>query len=407
MNKIVIIGGGTAGWLTAIFARKVFSEDVTVVSSSLIDILGAGEGSTPNLLGMLKNFEIDIEDFIKKTHATKKSGVTFINWGEKESAFSHLFNLNGDQKYGLHFNARKTAEYLENYSKDLGIKKVDARIEEFKSDSDGNIISVICEEGISINCDFLFDCSGFQRLVTGKHFNSEWISYSDKLICNKAFAFFLPQEEEINENSVTETNAVAMKSGWMWKIPLQNRMGCGYAYSDKHITLEDAKKEVEEYLGKDIKIEKAFQFNPGSFRRTWINNTISLGLSSGFIEPLEATSIMGLIISMEKLITLKIFEGNEYTREEYNKFVSSNNEQIVTFLMHHYNCGRKDTEFWRDVDKIELPDVLKFVRSGNTFDPPTIKKMFKLERGDLIFGEKNYRVVDYGHRAKKKEKSFL
>ena len=338
MKKIVVIGGGTAGWLTALFAKYKFSQDITVIASSSIDILGAGEGSTPNLMGTLKNFGIDIYDFIEKTDSSIKEGITFVNWDEsKFGCFNHLFKSNGKTFYGLHFNARKTSDYLEKYSLNLGVKKIDGVVKTFNEDSNGNIKQIVLDDNTNVECDFVFDCSGFQRLITGSHYNSEWISYSDKLICNKAIAFLLPQTEKLTAKTITKTNAIAMKCGWMWKIPLQNRFGCGYVFSNKFTTLEDAIVEVEDFLKTKIEIVKVFDFNPGVYKKTWINNSISLGLASGFVEPLEATSIMGLILSLEKLAQINLFEKNNGGVDEYNKFVENNNKQILYFLMHHYN----------------------------------------------------------------------
>lgn len=408
MKKIVVVGGGTAGWLTAIFVRHIFSEDVTVIASSSIDILGAGEGSTPNLLGTLKSFNIDIDDFIKKTDSTIKAGVRFYNWDKsKLGVFDHLFNMDGNVFYGLHFNARKTADYLEKHAHTLGVKKIDGLVNSFIENSDGDIKKIILNNGSTIDCDFIFDCTGFQRLIIGNHHNSEWVSYSDKLICNKSFAFFLPQTEKLDTKTVTKTNAIAMKCGWMWKTPLQNRYGCGYVFSDKFITLEDAVNEVEDYLKTKIEIVKVFDFNPGSYKKTWINNSIALGLASGFVEPLEATSIMGLIMSIEKLMRLNIFEKNKKDIEEYNDFVESSNKQIVYFLMHHYNCGRLDTPFWRYVNSIELPEMLKKMRSDDGFDVDEVKKYFKIKNDKLIFGGKNYHSVTGGHQFKKVIKTLI
>jgi tryptophan halogenase len=408
MKKIVVIGGGTAGWLTAIFAKFMFSENVTVISSSAIDILGAGEGSTPNLMGMLKNFKIDIDDFIAKTGASIKAGITFENWDPSMGgSFDHLFNLDGEQKYGIHFNARKTADYLENYAMSVGIKKIDKIVKTFINDSNGDIVSITMDDDTKIDSDFIFDCTGFQRLVIGKHYKSEWISYSDKLICNKAFGFFLPQTNNVTKKSIMKTKAIAMKNGWMWGIPLQNRFGCGYSFSDQFTTVEEAKKEAEAYLNREIEIVKVFDFSPGSFKETWINNTIALGLSSGFVEPLEATSIMGLIISLDKLNKYNIFEKNKENIEDYNRFVISNSEQIVTFLMHHYNCGRNDSPFWEKINQIELPEVLKKIRSEQPFEKTVFESFFNVKNDKLIFGEKNYATVTGGHKSKKIEKTLI
>jgi tryptophan halogenase len=413
MKRIVIIGGGTAGWITAIFAKKHFSDSVTVISPSSIDILGAGEGSVPNMPAIFNSFGIDIEDFLTTTDATIKTGIEFINWNKNvEGSFNHLFsiweNIVDKNAYGFHFNARKTADYLESFGKNIGIQTNDEVIQKFIEDSDGNIIKIITESGLEIDLDFIFDCSGFSRLLIGKHFKSKWKSYSEHLICNKAFGFFLPQDEILDINSKTKTKSISMNSGWMWQIPLQNRWGCGYVFNDNFISVEDAKKEVENYIGKEITIQKVFDFNPGVYKETWKKNCIALGLSSGFIEPLEATSIMALIVSLNKLQSYNIFQTNDKNKNDYNKRVINISEQIMSFLVNHYKCGRLDTAFWRHINSMESPISLHKIKNTKELDSFVMKKIFGVSIIDnLMFSQFQYQLVDYGHTIKKKKNTLI
>ena len=412
MKRIVIIGGGTAGWITAIFAKKHFSDSVTVISPSSIDILGAGEGSVPNMPIQFNSFGIDIKDFLTTTDATIKTGIEFINWNKDvDGSFNHLFtilNEVNENSYGFHFNARKTADYLESFGKNIGIQTKDEVIKKFIEDSDGNIIKIITESGLEIESDFIFDCSGFSRLLIGKHFKSEWKSYSEHLICNKAFGFFLPQNEVLDVNSKTKTKSISMSSGWMWQIPLVNRWGCGYVFNDNFITVEDAKKEVEKYVGTEITIQKVFDFNPGVYKDTWKKNCIAMGLSSGFIEPLEATSIMTLILSLNKLLSYNIFEPIDKNKNDYNQRVTNINEQIVSFLVNHYKCGRLDTPFWRHIQSLESPTSLQKIKNTKELDSSIMKKIFEVATIDsLIFSEFQYQLVDYGHTIKKNKNTLI
>jgi tryptophan halogenase len=412
MKRIVVIGGGTAGWITAIFAKKYFSDSVTVISPSSIDILGAGEGSTPNMVSTFSSFGIDIEDFLKTTDATLKTGIEFINWNKEASgSFNHLFNLHKDDLYSFHFNARKTADYLETFGDGIGIKTKDEVIKEFIEDSNGNITKIITESGLKINCDLIFDCSGFNRLLIDKHLKSEWKSYSEYLTCNKAFGFFLPQEETLDVFSKTKTKSISMSSGWMWQIPLRNRWGCGYVFNDSFISVEDAIKEVEMVAGQKIEVQKVFNFNPGVYTETWRKNCIALGLSSGFIEPLEATSIMTLIESLTKLRSFNIFELSDLNRDYYNRNVTNISEQIVNFLVNHYKCERRDTPFWRYVNELESPlplQKIKKIKKIKELDTIDIKKIFNINRKDsAVFSEKNYEIVDYGHIISKKKSTLI
>jgi tryptophan halogenase len=412
MKRIVVIGGGTAGWITAIFAKKHFSDSVTIISPSSIDILGAGEGSTPNMPITFSSFGIDIKDFLTTTDATIKTGIEFINWNKNvDGSFNHLFTISDnyvENAYGFHFNARKTADYLESFGKNIGIQIKDEVIKKFIEDSEGNIIKIITESGLEIDSDFIFDCSGFSRLLIDKHFKSEWKSYSEHLICNKAFGFFLPQNEELNMDSKTKTKSISMSSGWMWQIPLQNRWGCGYVFNDDFISVELAKKEVEDYIGKEITIQKVFDFNPGVYKETWKKNCVALGLSSGFIEPLEATSIMTLIVSLNKLKSYDIFNPNDENKNYYNKHITNVSEQIVSFLVNHYKCGRIDTPFWRHIDRLESPTSLQKIKNTTKLDTSTIKKIFGISNSDSItFDEYSYELVDYGHIIKKNKTTLI
>ena len=409
MKQIIVIGGGTAGWITAIFAKKHFSDSVTIITPSSIDILGAGEGSTPNMVGIFNSFGIDIEDFLKNTDATLKKGIEFINWNKKMSgSFNHLFNIHSDNLYGFHFNARKTADYLERFGNNMGIKTKDEVIKKFVEDSNGNIIGITTESGLQINCDLIFDCSGFSRLLIDKHFKSEWKSYSEYLTCNKAFGFFLPQNETLGTFSKTNTKSISMSSGWMWQIPLRNRWGCGYVFNDNFISLEDAIKEIETTVNQKIEVKKVFNFNPGVYKETWKKNCIALGLSSGFIEPLEATSIMTLIESLNKLKSFNIFKSNDYDRNYYNEYVITISEQIVNFLVNHYKCDRNDTPFWKYVDELKSPSALQKIKTIKELDIKSIKKIFNINDRDIVvFTEKNYLTVDYGHTIKKNKYTLI
>jgi tryptophan halogenase len=193
-----------------------------------------------------------------------------------------------------------------------------------------------------------------------------------------------------------------MSSGWMWQIPLQNRWGCGYVFNDDFISVELAKKEVEKYIGKEITIQKIFNFNPGVYKETWKKNCVAMGLSSGFIEPLEATSIMTLIVSLNKLKSFDIFNPNDENKNYYNKHITNVSEEIVSFLVNHYKCGRNDTPFWRHIDGLESPTSLQKIKNTTKLDTSTIKKIFEISNSDSItFGEHSYELVNYGHTIKK------
>ena len=399
MKDIVILGGGTAGWLTALYCVKTFpNNSITLVESDKVGILGAGEGSTPRLIQFLNDYDIDIIDLIKNTKSTLKNGISFENWNGDGKKYFHdfdvikkfkLYNHDNYLKYlisnnknlddyeyssilsyqnkvdvdnvvtALHFDARLLADYLKNISIDRGVKHYIGEFEDVSFDEQGNINKLIVSS-IDINCNFVFDCSGFARLIIGKKLKSKWIDYQKHLPIKKAIPFFLKNEEEIKPY----TQAIAMKYGWVWKIPLQHRIGAGYIFDSDYITDEQAFDEVKEMFP-EIKYTRTIQFDAGCYEQVWIKNCIALGLSSGFTEPLEATSIWSLLSQLyllnDFLYDMNTLDNNNI--QKYNEIVLNNNRNILNFLHLHYLTKRNDTEFWKQFKtKNELPERLMQIK---------------------------------------------
>lgn len=443
-KKMVVVGGGTAGWLTALFVRNIFpNAEMVVVESSKLDILGAGEGSTPNLVEMLKDLGISIYDVIKHTNATFKTGIKFTNWHGDDTSYFHpfhegeyflnfdlplwafeeigkgnnldLFSLNSycsdqnkldvyfDHNEGIfkfnvidaiHFDARKLAEFLRSVAQARNIEVIDTIVEDIVTDADGNITSLKCENNLSIDCDFVFDCSGFKRLIIGKFFNSEWNDYTKKLPVNKALPFFLPAEKD---HIPPYTEAIAMKNGWIWKIPLQHRYGCGYVFSDNHTTKEDAKNEIFSLFG-DVDIPREFDFDPGFYKKIWIKNCIAFGLSSGFVEPLEATTIMTQIV-MLKFFESKCMPGlinnDEKYKELFSNVFSGLMIEIMDFIQLHYLTQRKDSNFWSNFSKENIisDKIIKLLSIKNVFESTNlaVDTFPSFNSHFVLAGTKNYK----------------
>ena len=404
-KKILVMGGGTAGWLTALYLTKTFPQyHVTLMESKPIGILGAGEGSTPHLTAFLKMLGVDLQELLKECKGTIKQGISFENWNGDGEKYFHPFavhneynqfsidNLFGygcydyylkhlihrkmplkDHTYSsiqsyknivdtdnidhsLHFDAHLLANYLQKITK--VDKHVYDEIKSIKHDEQGNIIKIN-----DIECDFVFDCTGFRRELIGKVYGSKWKNY-DCLPIKKAIPFFLPTDNK------PYTQAIAMKYGWVWKIPLQHRYGAGYIFDSDYITEEQAFNEAKEMFP-DIEYVRTIDFNAGRYQQTWINNCIAVGLSSGFTEPLEATSIW---MATEQLRTLEsfvdvMFTNDEDTKNEYNKLIGNNNDIVMEFLYFHYMTKRNDSPFWREFrQKNWLPDFddkLESIKQGN------------------------------------------
>jgi tryptophan halogenase len=398
--KVTIIGGGTAGWLTALVVNKFWkNSDVTVIESSQIGILGAGEGSTSNFGKMLMMLDIDQRDFFKKTGATVKKGLELINWTTNNETIYHIMigeDTRSKTGYAFHFDAKMTAEYLKTIALERGINHIDGTVKNVNIDN-GNVTSVVLESSEVINLDFLFDCSGFARVILGKVYNENWVNYSKYLLLNKAFGFFLPQTKEYKFEEKTTTELTSMNCGWMWKVPLQHRWGCGYVFNDTYTTVDDAKKEIEEHLGMEIKIQKVFDFNPGSYERSWVNNTIAIGLSYNFLEPLEATSLMLVVMQLKRLIDI---DFDETKRDNFNKWCQEVTEQNMMFVRYHYLCERNDTPFWKDCTQMPIPDKLEKILSKDgsiniKYDHELLKELELTESkvNELTFFVGNYQLV--------------
>ena len=404
MKKIVIIGGGTAGWLTALFTQKNWEgADVTIIASSKIGILGAGESSTPNFPDILNGLGIDENDFVKKTKSTIKIGNDFINWRGDGKNVVHTFVGGPESLHGFHFDARLVADYLKNVSLERGIKYIDNEIVGFNQLDNGDVNEIILSDNTTIQSDFVFDCSGFARLIIGKLYNQEWISYNKYLNIDSAIAFFLPQRDNLNHESKTTTKSIAMKCGWMWNAPLQHRWGCGYAFNSNYIDDIEAKKEVENYIGEEITIVKKFNFNPGTYKNAWVNNCMAIGLASSFLEPLEATSLLTSIMMLRKLKTLNFDSKN---KDRFNDFFTNLNEQNLYFIKYQYMCDRNDSKFWIDQKNVEVPEkLLKMVNKNGELlvkSNDEIKSILGIvdDNRSMVFGYYSYNTM-YKKNSKK------
>jgi tryptophan halogenase len=440
MRNIVVLGGGTAGWLTALYAHTVFPNDkITVVQSKEIGIIGVGEATTPNIVAFLSQIGIDIIDLIRCTKGTIKSGINFENWNGDEKRYMHgfcdkvtdfsvhpTFGVDGQDfflkkciaeglsledynyqihlaydnkidlhrtEWAIHFDTNEFSKYLSKKGAERGIEIVEGVYTHATQDDRGHIKTLYLEDGRSVPVDFVFDCSGFARLLIGKVYQDKWISYSKHLPMKKAIPFWI-DEPEVKPY----TSAIAMKYGWMWQIPLQHRTGAGYVFNSDYITVEEAKAEVEEYLGHEIEIRRVIDIDPGRFENYWIKNCVAVGLSSSFIEPLESTSIF---LSIGQLDTFRQFineidDPNESSIKVFNDIVGNNMDDTMNFVYLHYLTKRNDTAFWREFrEKNPSPermkDLIPFIKDAN-LRPYNIPNL----RINVYFALYSYLQVCYG-----------
>lgn len=398
--KLTIIGGGSAGWMSALFLKKRYPHfNITVVNSSKLDILGAGEGTVGNSSFAFDYMDLDAFEFIKRTKSSIKTGVRFTGWNKDTDYFmglapmayeenkniypkvvatavkeyGSLNNLNmyyrqafddrlpfkkenltnkyfSDSSFiwkmwvAWHFDARLLAAFLAEKAEERGVTVIDNIVSGFKSNNSGNINKIIFEDDSELDCDFVIDCTGFQRLVIGKYFRSDWVDYKEYLPLDTGLAFMLP----VKENLPPYTELIAMDAGWVFNIPLQHRTGAGYLYSSKYISEEDAIKEIKNKYG-DVQIIKKFNFNAGHYKESWIKNCIAIGLSSGFLEPMEATTMHGTIRMLYKFVdTIDLENYSDQDITYFNNHLHSFYADCRDFIAIHYITNREDTPFWKN-----------------------------------------------------------
>lgn len=396
---IVIAGGGTAGWITAyiIDEAQPGKHNITVIESSSIGIIGAGEGSTGILYDLVSgsffgrnNFD-NVLDFLEETDSTPKFGIYHQNWSKEsgqgyfaplddpptykaspDPVFNYVLANYGNKKahlasfmgqsyennklpnsgFGFHFNAHKVGQF---FKKRLEVRKnftvIDAVIENVNLDEKGHISNLNLNTTQTIYGDLFFDCTGFARVLMSK-LDNPWVSYSENLLADRAMPFILEHTETSKKQTKPYTGAHAQSSGWMWDIPLQNRRGCGYVYSSNFITEDEAQREIEQYLGQPIEPIKHLKFDAGRSDRLWVGNCIASGLSAVFMEPLEATSIHTTILQMANFVMDYLTPEKETTILEvnaklFNKKFMIFNDSVRDFLNLHYQGGRTDSEFWK------------------------------------------------------------
>jgi tryptophan halogenase len=420
--RIVIVGGGTAGWLSAAFLAKtnnllklsggVAAHDITVVESANIPTIGAGEGSTglftDAIFNKLASLGITETDFLYGSDATLKMGIRFKDWDgvgtefispiqptdtclvnidldllsyvaygkAHNSSFCGYLMENGLSSYytnktkttgthSYHFNAHKVGEYLKKVCIKNGVKHIQGEVMRLNRNVfNGNLDSVTLDDGITkIEADLWIDCSGFARVLT-KPMGCGWKSYSNSLVTNAAIPFI--EKFQTNTDVRLETLSQALPNGWMWKIPTQERYGCGYVYSDNFTTYDNAVEELQKVLGREIEPLRNIKFDAGRLDKVWVKNVIGMGLAGSFLEPLEATSIHTTILQLDILCHHFLYDETQHTlidtsRDRYNFFIARLIDDFADLIQMHYMTKREDSEFWKYCKhSLEKRDKVKY-----------------------------------------------
>jgi tryptophan halogenase len=430
VKNIIVLGGGTAGLVTCLVLKRTFPEyNITVIESDSIGIIGVGESSTEHWYEFMNYCNINVSQLLRETDATIKKGIKFDNWnGDNKSYFhsvdgnfynrlnpvysfyslkvliangikiedalvdtnlvEYVSGINTSKQY--QFNTFKLNEYLHLIAKERGVIFVKDDIDNIKLTETGDVKSLISKDGAEYAADFFVDSSGFKRLISSK-LGAKWVSYSKYLPMNHALAF--PTEDTSDLKPYTLSRALG--SGWNWRIATSGRHGNGYVFCDKFIDATKAHDEIQSYYKEEVKVAKDIKFEAGRVDKFWINNCVSIGLSSSFVEPLEATSIGNTILQAFGLCKmLPAWEVDRKICKVYDdEFIKSFNN-IVDFVQLHYMTKRNDTEFWR-----ELPSIMEqtdFIKDNlEMFKKVTpVHSLFKGEF--LMFNSHNWNQVMAG-----------
>jgi len=410
--NVTIIGGGTAGWMTAAALAKLLPTrcNVHLVESEAIGIVGVGEATLPHIRAFNERLGIDEAEFMARTRATFKLGIEFIDWGAIGDSYIHPFGTYGRDQgalsfhqywlrmrhegrtvaeleefsfacklarlgrfgmpsgdpediastfgYAYQFDATLFAPYLRALAEGLGARRTEGRIVAVHRDGEsGDIRSVQLESGERIEGDLFVDCSGFVSLLLGKALSEPFQDWSHWLPTDRAVAMPCRTETPLTPY----TGVIAMHSGWRWRIPLQNRTGNGYVYSSAFLSDDVAAEAlVAAVEGEPIAEPRVLRFKAGRRERSWVGNCVAVGLASGFLEPLESTSIY--LIQQAITALIELFPEREIAasdRDEFNRIIDLEYDRIRDFLILHYHATtRTDSDFWNYVRTMKVPDSL-------------------------------------------------
>lgn len=413
IKTVVIVGGGTAGWMSAAFLSRVGFPgcQIRLVESDEIATIGVGEATIPAIITFNEFLGLDENDFLRSTQGTFKLGIEFVNWGQVGESYMHGFSPPGSDIGGVncyqywlkmrelgvvddlgkicigvvasaqakfmrrrpelvtsplahlfnafHFDAGLYAQYLRKYAQARGVIRTEGRIVRTQlRDADGHIESVVLASGERVEGDLFVDCSGIRALLIGEALGVPYEDWSHWLPCNRAIA--VPGESA--PSLLPYTRATAHSAGWQWRIPLQHRIGNGHVYSSQFMSQDEATSILMNNLdGKPLAEPRYIPFVPGRRQQTWVKNCVAVGLSSGFFEPIESTNIHLIQTAIQRLVSLFPNAGFESAdRDEYNRQTQFEYERIRDFIILHYKATRRDdSAFWRHCRDMAIPDTLQ------------------------------------------------
>ena len=411
MRKILIVGGGTAGWMTAALFGRLFQGlyDIELVESEAIGTVGVGEATIPPIKKYNELVQLDEVEFMQRTQGTFKLGIQFVDWLRPGHSYMHGFGVIGQDwewlrchqywlrtnergrardfvdfsintaaarankfmharadmsdspiseiVHAFHFDASLYAKYLRGLAEQHGVKRTEGKIVDVQQHEDGDIASVALEGGQKLDADFFIDCSGFRGLLIGQTLGTEYEDWTHWLPCDRAMAVPCARTKPLTPY----TRSTALAPGWQWRIPLQHRTGNGLVYSSKHIDDDAAEKLLLSNLdGEQLANPNRLRFTTGKRVKMWNRNCVAIGLAAGFLEPLESTSIHLVHAAAVRLVHLFPDRATDQaTIDEFNRQSDFEWERIRDFIILHYWANERPGGFWEYCRNMELPATLQ------------------------------------------------
>jgi tryptophan 7-halogenase len=410
--KVVILGGGTAGWMCAAALGKLLPDaaSVTLIESEDIGIVGVGEATLPHLRGFVERLGIDEASFMKATHATYKLGIDFRDFGRIGDSYIHPFgdfgavvanvpfyhywlelarsgdaaalgeyslcveaararrfrppatdgSLGSTYGYAYQFDATLFGPFMRDFATRIGVTRIESRVTSVARNGEtGEVSTLALADGRVVEGDLFVDCSGFRSLLLGEALAEPWEDWSHWLPCDRAAA--MPCAH-VDTEIEPYTRATAMPAGWRWRIPLQHRIGNGYVFASAFLSEDEACRTIADAVeGKALADPRIVRFRAGRRRQSWQSNVVAVGLASGFLEPLESTSIYLAQMAITRLIEMFPINGQIEARDRdaFNRLVDMEYDRIRDFLILHYHATtRDDSPFWDHVRTMRVPDTL-------------------------------------------------